>query len=158
MTCIWHKSYYLHPRKQSWSSLSHRRQLRACSGSLVACAHSIGPRRPGSTLVGDPCCLSRLPPWLSSVKWNSNSEFWSYILQGLLPDQDFGLDWNKCEDKCSCQIPQPFTGFVQRALWRLSQDPSETRTWRCHLAEDPSSGSEIRNRTKQCKREFNTTM
>lgn len=48
---------------------------------------------------------------------------------------------------------QIFTRCVQRALVPLLPGPSEWRTWRCHLAEDPSSGSETRNSTEQCKRE-----
>lgn len=41
-----------------------------------------------------------------------------------------------------------FIGFVQQALWLPSQDPSEWRTWRCQLTEDPSSESEAHNSIK----------
>ena len=44
---------------------------------------------------------------------------------------------------------QRFTGSVQQALEPPSQGPSGSKTWRCHLAEDPSSGSETNDRTKQ---------
>lgn len=44
-----------------------------------------------------------------------------------------------------------FTGSVQRALWPLSQGQSGRRTWRCHLAGDPSSGSDTHNSTNQRK-------
>lgn len=53
--------------------------------------------------------------------------------------------------KVSVTMIRIFTGSVQQALGPLSQGPSEWRTWKCHLAEDPSSGSETNSSTEQRK-------
>ena len=62
----------------------------------------------------------------------------SHEMQGRVHQVNgFQLMWNK-----------HFTGSVLQALEPLSQGPSERKTLRCHLAEDPFSGSEEKQQYK----------